>query len=442
MVDSKALIYQPHPVYVPGEAGVRRRLRDNTVLPKYTRDGTDTRLGDEDLRQYDQQTLFYDLFFSADKKHLFCIGPPFLDFGYPLAILCQGRSLSFRMEGGRKDVPLSCVRVDMRGIRETAGLRLDFRFADFEVSTRCSPQVVMSAPEGARSVALATLQKDNDPQWLEDWCTWYCREHGVRLIIIYDNDSRNFEAVYARLAKFHGARLIFVRWPYPYGPVRGAWMNKYCRLVFLEHSRLFFCANVKWCINLDVDEYLYTSCGVPVDQYLRRPLVRIFPVVFVASYIVSSVAQGEDGRHEGGDQTFTRRCFDFPFRTKVLFMERGQFSKFIYQPSKVLFNRPARVTPWHTPPLPASYFRKTLWWLNFRLLKWMAFGRFWRLREPALFFYHFRGLGTDWRTRYFNQLAQKRRARGVANGKIVEDERIKRMKSRLESASGRPETLC
>ena len=87
--ESKLLLYNPQPVYIPDDAGIERAIQVGGYLD------------DMDGSRYDSKTLFYDMFFSLNKYRLSCIGPLFLNIGPPLAIY-YGKHLRTSTWEGKK----------------------------------------------------------------------------------------------------------------------------------------------------------------------------------------------------------------------------------------------------------------------------------------------------------------------------------------------------
>ena len=205
------------------------------------------------------------MFLSPDNRDLLCIGPPFANLGRPRAILEGGGArLRFVVDEPVSGEPVALTRIRLTDARKPA-LDLRFVFADFDIRVNVAPRRPELPPV---SLLLSTLQKDNDLQWLEDWCAWHHRAHGVERIVIYDNGSADAEKTRSRLDQAsermeHG--VVVVDWGFPYGtPTR-----PFTQTVALNHCRLAFGARAKWHINLDVDEYLYNASGRPLADHLE-----------------------------------------------------------------------------------------------------------------------------------------------------------------------------
>ena len=304
--------YTPQAVRVPAGAGVERSFAEYGI-------------SDETRALCDATTVFCDVFRSANGKEVVCIGPPFLDFGYPRAVRLAGRRRRFVVE----EAPWGTRRASILRVLGTSDvdsaddpnvdLQVDFPEFGIDVEVRL-PGVVPSRPHVA--LTLATVQKDNELQWLVDWSRWHHRVHGVGRFVFYDNGSADRDAVHAELARrVKGPELIVVDWDYPYGPPRPHEL-KFAQTVALNHCRLFFGPYTHWCINLDVDEYLFNTGSEPLASRLGR--VRK-PHVHLPQYIVPMVVDNRP-----------RRCFDSPFRSASLELRRGR--KYVYRPAETAFN--------------------------------------------------------------------------------------------------------
>ena len=310
------LSYAPQSVSIPAEAGIER-----------TFDGYD--LTPSELAWCDRRTVFCDVFLSPDDRDLLCIGPPFANLGRPKAILAGGGTrLRFVVEEPVSGEPVALTRIRLTGACGPA-IDLRFVFADFDVRAGVAPRRPELPPV---SLLLSTLQKDNDLQWLEDWCAWHRRAHGVERIVIYDNGSANAEEVRSRLAgtsRHAGHGAIVVDWRFPYGPPTRAFTHT----VALNHCRLTFGAGARWCINLDIDEYLYNAGGRPLVDQLERRGPR--PAHYLTGLIVPMAANVAAGR--------PARCFDSAVRYRRIEALRGR--KYVYSPGRVGWIDIHRVRP-------------------------------------------------------------------------------------------------
>ena len=378
--------YSPQGVRIPDNVDVER-----------TFDGDP---GKETLPDFDRRTVFCDIFLSHRRDQLLCIGPPLLNLGKPELVMLRGATRRFAVENPPIPEPrwrMSLLRIALEAgderAMETGTVELHVRFAEFRLDIAVARPA--ADPRNRVSLTLCTLQKDNDPQWLQDWCTWHHRAHGVERVVFYDNGSRDADEVYAKLAqRSQGFELMVIHWNYLYGPAEAIQLY-YAQTMALNHFRLLFGPQTRWCINLDVDEYLYSNG--------RRALASVLDciagaAIHLPSYIVPAVA------HESGG-----RCFDSPWRLRNL--ESGKGRKYIYRPEAIRFNDIHDFVPksiGYRAKIRLLTVLGTLGWekiirgivmakRTLRKAKARLSGIGNVAGEPILFFYHFRTLNTGWK---------------------------------------------
>ena len=408
--------YTPQPVFIPQTIDAERAAPDG--------------LSDAARAQCDRKTLFYDLAPSSDPDVIVCVGPPFLNLGAPLAIAAQGRPVDFAVEEPRRDKRTSTTRIRLGNHGSAPAVHLRFSFREFHVETIYSP--VSPVPLLRRvDLTLAAIQKNNDVQWIRDWCAWHHRAHDVERIFIYDNGSENIDDVSRTLAAVSGPELVLVRWNYPYGPP-GIFPYNFAQTGFLNHCRLVFGGATAWCINLDVDEYLYSSSGDPLLCYLRDRRYRRRQNFFIRSYVVPMTTDVEP-----------RRCCDSPWRFRAV---NDRARKYVYRPHGAQFNgvhklvtRPrhsavsrdersasAFITLAKSSRIGRFLLRTAI--RAVRLFRNAAVGLGLRRKKGVLFFFHFRGLNTGWK--------HQRKVVHPEFRELVEDHRITAMKAVLEESRG------
>ena len=252
--------------------------------------------------------------------------------------------------------------------------------------------------------------------------------------MIYDNGSADRDDVYAELARrVKGPELIVVDWDFPYGPPALTGL-KFAQTVALNHCRLLFGPYTDWCINLDVDEYLFNAGSESLASYLDRMRK---PHVCLPSYIVPMAVDNNPGR-----------CFESPFRSANLESERG---KYLYRMAGTAFNEVHGVvprTPWISrfirtvakrvlrvfavdPGRFLADFRRFAAWVTPRLPGRQGQGDTAGSDEPTLFFFHFRALNTGWK--------YPRRVVPVHPDEHVHDERIGAMRAIVDSRHRGPD---
>ena len=337
-------------------------------------------LAEEDKMQYDKRTLFYDVFLSADKKILICVGPPFVNIGPPLAVKYKGKNLKFTLPSSDlRNVNNKCVviYVSLNNIQWHRTLSVTMEFADFQIDISCPPSA--NPLDKKEYLMLMTMQKDNPLIWIKDWCRWYSRVHGVRRIILYDNGSSKEYSIKDLSKELSGldVQILLIHWPFPFGPLSSSY-NQFTQTGALNHCRLFFGIYNQWCINIDIDEYLYLSSPLSLYEYLQHRAY--LPVVYLNSYFAL---------HKKTIKDQLIRCFDFIYRYRQL---RNVHLKYIYQPEQILVNKVHRVEI----KLKLKYGFVKLW---IKISNRNSSEREKEMKEkPQLFFYHLFTLHTGWKS--------------------------------------------
>lgn len=410
--------YRPSPVLVPESLGAGRGLRqtrsrlDGRPLPAWER------------ALYDRNTVLYDAFPDPRTGAVVALGPPLENLAHavlPLRASVGGRRVRHRV---RRFGRLWTWTFDVGGAG-TDPPDLDLAFRNFAASVPIARGETASPRAG---VALMTLQKDNLLPWIEDWCRWHHVLHGVDEIALYDNGSANAAEVAAMLEALDlPVSVLLVDWPFPYGTPSNV-HNQFAQVGALNHFRARSGAGVRWCLNLDVDEYLVAGPGVSLPAALRDCEKAGTAALLMDSWIVPP--------HEGQPLLRERRAGLHTFRTRRA-TRIGM--KYAYRPDRIRHNAPhvAHLSTWpgeraarllhgsvpkllkRLGPSSASVFRSTGAGKRVRLAG---------LDELA--FFHFRGLNTNWK----GARAPSDRMKGFTPVSHVEEPRIRS----LAEAAGIP----
>ena len=125
------------------------------------------------------------------------------------------------------------------------------------------------APFAGRNV-LATLSKDDDPAWIEDWVRFHVRHHGADAVLFVDNGSTRHSPAEIDAAILRGgvaARRV-LRVPLSYGP-RGdkpyANAELYLQTCVLNALRCRFLRKARAVLANDVDELIHWPGGSVFD---------------------------------------------------------------------------------------------------------------------------------------------------------------------------------
>ena len=372
----KVAIYYPRtfplPIHVEREFLWDKRNMDHAPLTQ------------EDWLQYDSKTLFFDVFWAADKQTLICIGPPFVNIGPPLSIKHKGQSLNFTMPflaDKRITFPLCAVLyISLKGIRRHDMLSISIKFKDFDIEIPCPlPSTLLDKKV---NLMLATMQKDSPIIWIKDWCQWHSRMHGVQRIIIYDNGSSveySIKKLSKELAELD-MEILLIHWPFPHGP-HWTWQNHFTHPAAINHCRLFWGHLSRWCINMDIDEYIYLESSSSLQEYLQQRYYA--PVIYLDSYL----ALPEKKR-----MNRLLRSFDCTLRYPQM---RNFNFKYIYQPERILYSHHHRAIN-KVDNFSNWKHRFIRLWRRIKNLSFMRKGK--TMKRAEIFYYHFYTLNTGWKS--------------------------------------------
>ena len=369
-------------------------------------------LTQEDWLQYDSKTLFYDVFLAANEEILICIGPPFVNIGPPLSIKHKGQNLNFtmpfladkRITSQKYITVITVIYIYLKGIQRHDTLNITMKFKDFDIDIPCP---LSSTPLDKKvNLMLAAMQKDNPLVWIKDWCQWHGRVHGVQRIIIYDNGSSveySIKKLSKELAELD-VEILLVHWPFPFG-THQSWQNRFAHSGAFNHCWLFWGHLNRWCINMDIDEYLYLESSSSLQEYLRQRYYA--PMIYLDSYLALS---------EKKRMKRLLRSFDCTLRYPRM---RNNNLKYIYQPGRVLYshhhgaiNKVDNFSKWK--------YRFIRLWRRIKNLSFMRKKKM--MKGTEIFYYHFYTLSTGWKSsdrRWSTPVSVHKFAR------LVQDERLR-----------------
>lgn len=210
----------------------------------------------------------------------------------PLRIFCDGRELKHKYKARNASDQLTRPVRPCFGTYEIAltdalqaapQIELEFIFGDGAIVQKVSVPQNPFADLKSANLLLHTLQKDNFPQWIDDWCKYYHREHGVKRIVIYDNASTNLAALHSMLeAIADPLEVVLINWNCDYN------LNfNQAQRTALNHCPQIFGDSAKFYMNFDLDEYLVNRNDTPLEKYLLARAKGKVPSFNVKQRIVS-----------------------------------------------------------------------------------------------------------------------------------------------------------
>ena len=123
-----------------------------------------------------------------------------------------------------------------------------------------------------QKIILYTLQKNNKVDWIKDYINFYIEKFAIDTAIIYDNNSSYYSPIELSNSLSNLRVPVIVHsMPFKYGP-RGYgsndWSSLYLQTACLEHIRYSYASNTSILINADIDELIYLSNSLSLEQHL------------------------------------------------------------------------------------------------------------------------------------------------------------------------------
>ncbi|RPH51047.1 MAG: hypothetical protein EHM85_08225 [Desulfobacteraceae bacterium] len=272
-----------------------------------------TRLDAYDMEQYDNDTVFYDVFFDIKNKYLYTVGPPFLNLQKILF------PINCRINNDKKQYPLQVneyfnkeIAIGRVSLKNLPLYDENLIEIDFNKRFQWSGRIKLNRFE-IKPIILTTIQKDNRIRWINEWVEFYSRNFKIDQTIIYDNNSSNRDDLKA----ISNEKLLIVSWPFKYGPIRSH-DNQFCQRGSLNHCRLKFGSD-NMIMNFDIDELLYLE-KPELQRYINR-----YDLILFNAYRVPYVKPvSEDYSYK-----------DFSFRDSE---PQVGGRKYVYRPSSVIAN--------------------------------------------------------------------------------------------------------
>jgi hypothetical protein len=204
--------------------------------------------------EFDRETIFYDLFWSADGSMIVGIGPPLANLEKDIAPVLT------RTFGCFDYRPLDRIsQLWFRGNLSPSALPVSlFRQSQLDV------QPNHHALFDGKKVALVK-SRDNALNWIQDWAAFSASNHGCDAILFYDNGSNGYTTaeIEKTLISVPGiTTAVVVAWPYKFGPSGGKhfiWDSDFCKYGILEHARHRFLARAHSVLQTDIDELVLTE---------------------------------------------------------------------------------------------------------------------------------------------------------------------------------------
>ncbi|RXE48163.1 glycosyltransferase family 2 protein [Chromohalobacter israelensis] len=286
--------YKVNPVSIPNDVALRRQ--------PHPKDGV---ISEEQLQNFDNKSVFYDVFIDPDVDELVGIGPPALNvkpYVEGITVWVNGRQIRFSfVDYPEHKVCLLKARVPHAERYEVV---LEFSDATHEMTLLRDPLRDPSRDLSRNSAApgrkvLTAISKNNAVEWVDEWIDFYKTNYGIDDVFIYDNGSDNLEALEARV----GEKANIVSWNFPFGPTAKRF-SSFAQPVALNHCLKRF-AKGGVLFNFDIDELLVA------DHDRIMQVVSRHKVVYFESHNVPYVNPGKR------DYSFRDFRYRYPERKKT-----------------------------------------------------------------------------------------------------------------------------
>lgn len=286
--------YKVNSISIPNNVAVRRQ--------PHPKDGV---ISEEQLHNFDEKYLFYDVFIDPDVDELVGIGPPALNvkpYVEGMTVWVNGRQVKFSfVDYPEHKVCLLKARVPHAERYEVV---LEFSDATHEMTLLRDPLRGPSRDSSRNPTArgrkvLTAISKNNAVEWVDEWIDFYKANYGIDDVFIYDNGSDNLKALEARV----GAKANIVRWNFPFGPTAKRF-SSFAQPVALNHCLKRF-AKGGVLFNFDIDELLVA------DHDRIMQVVSRHKVVYFESHNVPYVNPGKR------DYSFRDFRYRYPERKKT-----------------------------------------------------------------------------------------------------------------------------
>ena len=396
---AKIQFYKPNSISLPASATVQK------IYPMISEIDSDVQ------SKIDYSTIFFDVFYDAAKNCLVGIGPEMLNLEKhlcPMEIKVGRRSVDFEL---RHIKHLTFLKTESLDVQHAVRLDVEFAFRTFSkllsINADSGEKVIHNTDSNTHHLTLTTLQKDNHIIWISDWIVWHHKSHGVNRLVLYDNDSKSRDALVRMLSQLSiDMNVVFVDWCFPYGTGKPPFI--YCQLGSLNHCRMRFSVEGGYCMNLDIDEYLFLSEGTLQDYLDCKFIIPRIGSLAVRSISIPDLCPEEND--------IPVRPWSFFYRNIVTGYrgEANTFStfgrtKYIYQFSKIGYNSVHSTASEKNVEFRTRYARSTVVWFAFKKLIWESTKKIFRMRYPKpkidttygnieeIFYFHFAGLNSGWK---------------------------------------------
>lgn len=221
---------------------------------------------------FDENTLFYDVFQSADPGTIHAVGPALKRglrrFLKDAQLSLDGTAATMREISQSRRACLIEISAPVTNPRT-----LSIIHPKLSLNVAISPSAL---PDYAGLKTMFTLSRNNTLDWVRDWARYHVETQGVEGIVLFDNASDQYgtDALCDVLEGIGGLKTFdVVPAPFQYGPVgmsRERTSARYLQFGLFEITRLRFLQHAAGVLNMDIDELAHAPAGQTVFEAACR----------------------------------------------------------------------------------------------------------------------------------------------------------------------------
>jgi len=224
-------------------------------------------------RNYDYNTLAYDIFVDQTKNLITLVCPKLYNFEYYVRNGCHQTS--------HEHLKIYAINKFRRHDEVYLKYKLDphiFKFQYKDVC--CSNDISQSDNLLFRKMNCATiLSKDNALRWINDWVNFHIDHHNLEGLVFFDNESDEYsiQKLHDCLEAISGLKqFVVLAAPFRYGTFHKAkyvHRAKFLRAALLNVARKRFFAQAKAVLNIDIDELVAPLKGSNIFDETKKSLL-------------------------------------------------------------------------------------------------------------------------------------------------------------------------
>ena len=196
---------------------------------------------------YDYTTFVYNIFLDYNNKNLVLNGPPLLN-NRPkymnLDVFFNGKKMSLTSKKYANHFYI--LKYKVNEVKQLNEVKI-------KVGNTIKTVKIYKNDYKCGDRILITKQKNNRIRWIKDWIEYYTNRYNISNIVIFDNNSDNFNELKNSLMVYDNVTLI--PYNYPFG-IPKVFNTNFLQYALLNIALDQFCSENTYIFNFDIDEML------------------------------------------------------------------------------------------------------------------------------------------------------------------------------------------